>query len=265
MRILSLIIYACQLGNAISSLPKLSISIKDGSYAGVYGLDPTASWSNNNRVGDFDVGYGIETNIRATKDIASLPKNIWGKVSSKIGDWGLSAKAKVQGIDVSNGSIEIDTNNSEEELSFHLKGTYGNDGFTLQEVEANKSFESDGAKLTLTPNYNIQSEEATVVMSYEKDGTGIEVEASKDVQTFTLSRQLDEENRVSPTLSNTGDISVAWEHRIDDDKTVTTTFKPEEFLDIEFEESGWNANIFMPFDGKDIDGVSISIKKDVTF
>ena len=54
----------------------------------------------------------------------------------------------------------------------------------------------------------MQSEEATVIVSYGKDLSNVEVEGSKDSHTVTLSRQIDNENRFSPNIHSSGNISV---------------------------------------------------------
>ena len=94
------------------------ITVQDGSYSDVYGLSPEVSWSNSNQVGDVSVDYGIEADLRVTKDIAqiaSLPKSIWGKLSSQLGAWGVSASADLQ--DYSQADVEVGVENSEEGLS----------------------------------------------------------------------------------------------------------------------------------------------------
>ena len=228
----------------------------------MYGLSPTLSWSNSNEVGDVDIDYGIEADIRATKDIASLPKSIWGKISSNVGAWGVSATAELQ--DYTQADVEIAVDNSDEGLNLSLVGTCGSGRFNVNTIKGGKTFEADGATISISPRFDVQSKEATVVTSYEKDGTGIKVEASKDSQTINLSRQLDEENRIAPTISSNGDISIEWEHKVDD-CTVTTTFKPEESISMAWEEKGWKTNISMDLEETDISNVRVSMKKDLTF
>ena len=238
--------------------------MQDGQFSDVYGLNPTASWSNSNEVGDVDIDYGIEADVRVTKDIASLPKKFWGKVSSKIGAWGVSAKADFQGIDYTKADVSLGVTNADEGLDFSAKGTCSGDGIVLNTIAARKALEQDGANVVINPSFDVQSEEATVVVSYEKDGTGVEVEASKDAQIVTLSRQLDNENRITPKINSAGDVSVAWEHQIDDG-TLTTTFEPQKSVVIDWEEGGWNAKISMDLDNTEITNVNVSVKKDLVF
>lgn len=240
------------------------ITVQDGKYSDLTGLKPIASWSNSNEVGDLDVDYGIKADVRVTKDIASLPQKIWGKVSSQIGSWGVSARADFQGLDYTNADIKIGTENKDVGLNLSIGGNCGIDGIALDKIEGNKLCEADGAKFNINPRYDVQSEEATVGVSYEKEGTSINVEASKDTQSLTISSQLDEENRIAPTFSNTGGISIEWEHAVGD-SVVTTTFTPEKSVRVDWEEGGWKTNILMDLEKTDITNVKVSVKKDLIF
>lgn len=228
----------------------------------MYGLSPTVSWSNSNKVGDVGIDYGIEADLRPTKDITSLTKSIWGKLSSSVGAWGVSATAESQ--DYTQADVEIGVDNSNEGLKLSLVGTCGSGRVNVKTIKGGKTIEADGATISINPRFDVQSKEATVATSYEKGGTGIKVEASKDTQTISLSRQLDEENRIEPTINSAGDISLEWEHRVND-CTVTTTFKPEESISVVWEEKGWKTNISMDLEEADVTNLKVSMKKDLTF
>lgn len=139
------------------------------------------------------------------------------------------------------------------------------DGFAVKTVSATKRVDSDGAAITVNPRYNVETEESDVVLSYSKDGTDIEITASQDAQSVTLSRQLDDENRVAPTLNSSGDVSLEWERALGDDNSITATLKPDESIDIEWKDADWTANVNLPLDGTDITGTNVSIKREVSF
>jgi len=251
-------------GSAAAGRPSLSINVQDGNFADIGGLDPSLSWSASTSSGDVDIEYGIEAAARPTSDIASLPKNIWGKASTNLNGWGVSARAEFQGTDFTNADIEVDANNADSDLDIHLEASAG-DGFSVNRVEATKRIESDGAHISVNPRYNVGTEETDVILSYAKDGTSVEVTASQDAQSVTLSRQLDDDNRVAPTLASNGDISVEWERSLGDDNSITATLKPNDSLDLEWKDAAWTANINMPIDGTDITGTNVSIKREVNF
>lgn len=252
------------IGSAAAGRPALTINVQDGNFADIGGLDPSLSWSASASSGDVDLEYGIEAAARPTTDVASLPKNVWGKASTNLNGWGVSARAEFQGTDFTNAGIEIDANNEDIDLDIHLEANAGS-GFSVSKVEATKRLSSDGANISVNPRYNVETEEADVVVSYDKDGTSLELTASQDSQSLTVSRQIDDDNRVAPTLSSSGDISVEWERNLGDDNSLTATLTPNDSLDLEWKDADWTANINMPIDGTDITGTNVSIKREVNF
>lgn len=240
------------------------INVQDGNYADLGGLDPSLAWSASSSSGDIDIEYGIEASARPTTDIASLPKNVWGKASTNLNGWGVSARAEFAGTDFSNAEVEIDANNADADLDIHLEASAGN-GFNVNRVEATKRINADGADISINPRYNVGTEETDVVLAYSKDGTSVEVTASGDSQSVTLSRQLDDDNRIAPTLASNGDLSVEWERSLGDDNSLTATLKPNESLNLEWKDASWTANIDLGLDGTDVTGTNVSVKREVSF
>ena len=143
-------------------------------------------------------------------------------------------------------------------------------------------------RVTINPRYNVDTEESDIVVTYSKDGSEVEftashnaqsvpilydvdddttneVSASAKAQSATISYQVNEDNKVSPTVTSGGDVSVAWERSLSDDSTVTTTLKQSEYVDVQWNNGAWTANVNMPLDGTDITGTNISIKREGNF
>jgi len=245
------------------SRPALSITVKDGQSDGLSGLDPTVSWSNSQEAGDLDIEYGIEASATPTSDIASLPKNIWGKASGNVGGWGVSARAEFEGTDFTQASIEIDA--SDETSSIRVDASAGASGATVEKITAEKTFDADDATVTINPRYVLASADADVTVTYSKGDTSVEVVASQDAQSITVSKQVDDENRVAPTVSSDGSFSLEYERTLADGNSLTTTVTPNESVNLEWKDSSWTANIDMPLDGTDITGTNVSVKRDVSF
>jgi hypothetical protein len=287
------------------SKPSLSISVSDGSFDGVDGLDPTLNWSGSSSAGDMDLEYGVEASALPTTDIASLPKKIFGTMKTNVGGWGVTAGATRTMAD-GNTDIEVSADNSDADLSIKVVATA--DG-GVDSISATKGLDMDGGSLSITPTYNMGSEDADVVVAYDagdtsvvltasvdeqevvishemgdtsvqltasKDAqevvidhsmgdTGIKLTASADAQEVTISQSIDDANTISPTINNSGDISVAWERDLGDDNSLTATVKPDDSIDIEWKDDNWTANINAGLSGLDVSGVSISAKRDVTF
>jgi len=269
------------LGLAAAGSPQLSVTVSDGSFAGLDGLDPTISWSSGSSSGDVELEYGVDLAARPTTDVASLPKKIWGKASTDIGGWATTVSADVEGTDFGGAEYEVDTANGD--TSIKLSANAG--GVTA--VEATQNIDSGDATISVNPRYNLETEEGDVVINYDAGSTNveltasaaaqsvsitheagdttIEVNASADAQSVTISQQLDDDNRIAPTIASSGDISVEWERDLGDDNSLTATIKPNDSVDLEWKDAAWTANINLPVDGATVTGANVSIKRDVNF
>jgi hypothetical protein len=211
-----------------------------------------------------DLSYGAKASARPTTDLASLPRSIWGKAKTDVSGWGVSARAEIDGQDFKNAEVELDAENEEADLSVHMVATAG-DKFALRSVEATKGFDQDGARITITPRFNVETEDKDVEVNYSNDKTNVKLTASADNQEVTISQQVDDDNRIAPTINSNGDLSVEYERRLSDDSSLTATLKPNESLDVEWKDAAWTANVNMPIDGTNINGANVSIKRDVSF
>jgi len=253
-------------GAAAAGRPQLSIQVRDGKFADLDGLEPSISWGGSSTQGDLNVEYGVDLAARATADIGSLPKSVWGKASRSFGGWDASARAELANGQLDQADIEVEANNAENDLAVKLVASAGKgSGFAVSRVEATKGFDASGARITVNPRYNLNNEDGDVVIGYSRDDTEIEVTASKDDQSVTISQRLDDSNRIAPTVSRNGNISLEWERKLSDDSSVTTTVKPNNAVDVEWKDHSWTANINVPIDGTNIGGTNVSIKRDVTF
>jgi hypothetical protein len=211
-----------------------------------------------------DISYGIKAAIRPTSDLASLPRSIWGKARTTFSGWGVTAFAEVDGQDFSSANLEVDAVNKEGDMSVHIEANAGSE-FTVTSVEATKAFMQDGARITVTPRYDLLTEERDVIVTYSKDKTSMKLTASENAQELTISQEIDQENRVAPTFSSGGAISVEWERKVSPESSFKATLKPNDSLEIEYKDADWTANIGMPIDGTDIKGATVSISKEINF
>lgn len=126
--------------------------------------------------------------------------------------------------------------------------------------------EAGDGSLSIQPSYSLETESGDITIAYDNgDKTSIELTASGDSQSVTISQQVDDDNRISPTLSSDGSLSVEWEKSLGDGNSLTATLSPNESLDLEWEDGAWTANINLPIDGTSIGGANVSIKRDVEF
>lgn len=252
-------------GLAAANRPQLSVNVQGGNFAGVEGLEPTITWEGSSAAGDIDLSYGVDVAAQPTKDIASLPRSVWGKASTSVSGWLASVRAEIDAQSPDSVSVEINADNEENDLSIKVAGSASQSNVNVASVEATKLFEMDKATVSVNPRYNLDTEEADVIIGYVADKTEVEVTASKDSQSVTLSQQVDDENRVAPTLTSAGAIALEWERSLGDDGSVTTTLKPNEAIDIEWKDDAWTANINLPIEGTEVKGANVNIKREVTF
>lgn len=228
------------------------------------GLDPTVSWSNAGQAGDIAIEYGIKAAARPTTDLASLPRSVWGKASTDVAGWGVSARAEVQGSDFANAALEVDADNNDADLNVHLVANTAN-GFNVRSVQATKGFDANGARVTVTPRLDLENDGKDVVINWNNDKTNVKLTASAQNQEVTFSQQVDDNNRLAPTINSNGDISVEWERKLGNDNSLRANLKPNNSLDVEWKDAAWTANVNMPIDGTNINGATVSIKRDVNF
>jgi len=241
------------------------IQVRDGNFGSdLEGLDPTITWKGSATTCDFDFEYGTEASLQVTDDLASLPRNVWGKMSRKFGQWGVSAHAKVNADAMKNANIELTAGSKNSDASAKVMGSAGRDGISLSNVEVTKGFDINGTHyIAFTPRFNVASRECDVLVKFDKDKTNIDVVASRTSQTICISRQIDENNRIAPTFTSDGAFSLAWERKLGKGNSVTTTLTPDEAIDVQWKDGEWKANIMMPLDGTNISGANVSIKKEL--
>ena len=234
----------------------VQINLRDGNFDGLDGLNPTLKWEGSANSGDIDLDYGIESAVAPTTDIASLPRNVWGKASTNVAGWGVSARGEMDAQDRSSADIELDADNSDADLSLRLTASTGG-GFNVHRVEATKGLDVDGARVTINPRYDMESEEADVVVGYDNgstnvqltasadsqevnvkhsmDNTNVELTASADNQEVTIDHQLDNTNiRLTASADNQ---EVTISQQIDDDNRIAPTINNRGDISVEWERS----------------------------
>ena len=245
------------------------------------------SWEGATSAGDFDLSYGLTASAKPTSDISTLPRTFWGKASTKLHGWGVSARADIDAQDLSGADLQIDASNDEYDAAVRvMASTKG-----IRSIQATKGFDvevEEQAHVTVTPRLDVEhGNKPDVEIKYDSDSTHVRLIASADNQeiavarqiddtnicltasaedqAITITQQIDDQNRLSPTISRSGDVSLEWERLISDQSSVTAKLNPGDSLDLEWRDQEWTANINMPIDGTSIQGSNVSIKRDVNF
>mmetsp|Transcript_16208 Transcript_16208/g.37049 ORF Transcript_16208/g.37049 Transcript_16208/m.37049 type:complete len:277 (-) Transcript_16208:28-858(-) len=256
---------------ATNTRPQLSITIKDGNFTDIEGLDPTITWENSALLdNDVVLNFGIDLSARTT-NLASLPRKIWGRASHHFGSrYALSTRLEMDVQRPTRLDFELTGEDAESDVQFRLLGRAPTQFKRLSQarvgfVEVKKGFDNDGNRVTVNPRYNLDYDRADVVVTYDADDTLIKVTASQDDQIVTISQKLNDENMISPTIGRDGSLSLAWDRRLGEENTVRTTLNPNRSVDVEWRDAAWTANVNFPMDEKDLSGATVHIKRDIKF
>jgi hypothetical protein len=233
----SIALLALVAATADAGRPQLSISVRDGNFDGLDGLDPTINWEGSARSGDIDLDYGVESSVRPTSDIASLPRNVWGKASTNVAGWGVSARAEVDAQDRSSTELEFDADNEDADLSLRLTASAGN-GFNVHRVEATKGLDIDGARVTLNPRYDMETEEADVVLGYDNGNTNVKLTASANSQEVNVKHKLDNTNIELTASADSQEVIV--DHQLDNTNIKLTASADNQEVTISQQIDGAN-------------------------
>eukprot|EP00804_Cyclotella_cryptica_P019716 CCRYP_016465-RA/>CCRYP_016465-RA protein AED:0.08 eAED:0.08 QI:87/1/1/1/1/1/3/207/283 len=257
---------------ASASRPQLSITIRDGNFTDLDGLEPTITWENTAFVNDVNIRYGIDLSARTT-NLSSLPRRIWGRASRIFSDrFAVSARLDMDVQSMDTIDFELDGEDNENDLKMRVlgwataaRGMGMKGGGRLTFMEFTKGFDNDGNRITVNPRYYVNQRRGEVVLTYDADDTVVQVTASEDDQVVTISQKLNDENMISPTLSRDGSLSLAWDRKLGDDSSVRTTLNPNRSVEVEWRDAAWTANVNFPMDHSDLTGATVHIKRDVKF
>lgn len=267
--ILRIIFFTLWIPSTGAAAPRISLNLQDGVYGGIEALDPTISWSGSTSLENVDISYGASARAIPTRNLSDLSKEIWAKISTKlVGDIGLSLKARVEDMDFSTVALDLGMKSSKLDSAIYTGGNLdSNLGLSLDEVQFVKDFRGDGHFVSIKPTVHLKKKDISIKAQYsDKNGIDVEIKASKDIKSVTVSSQVDDRNRISPTLTSKGDISIDWERRLGGDDSVITSYKPDKFINILLKEGPYKTKIFLPIDGVvNISGAEVTIKRDLSF
>lgn len=256
---------------AASPRPQLSITIRDGNFTDIEGLDPTITWENSALLSnDVALQYGIDLSARTT-NLAALPRRIWGRASRIFSNrFAFSTRLEMDVQSMDRIDFELDGEDEDNDLKLRLIGSTGAGLKQLKNsrvafMEFTKGFDNDGNRVTVNPRYNVNFQHADVVVTYDADDTLIKVTASQDDQEVTISQKLNDENMISPTIGRDGSLSLAWDRKLGEDNSIRTTLNPNRSVDVEWRDAAWTANVNFPMDENDLRGATVHIKRDIKF
>jgi len=123
-------------------------------------------------------------------------------------------------------------------------------------------------KLVVNPRYDLQTRIPDATVGYSCKNTSLKMDVQQRRVTLSQTFGRGNRNRIVPTISTTtGDISLSYCRDLSGNGRVTTTFKPDDSVAVQWSDGDWDATIRAPLDGwfdmGDGSGVKLSMKRNV--
>ncbi|CAB9497989.1 expressed unknown protein [Seminavis robusta] len=250
-----------------TSAPEISIGLNTAT-AGTSklgGIEPQIKWKTSGSIGDNDVFGGIDVTVQ---DVDAFKETVWGMVKRNVKGFGLSARGQfsVTNIDKVDLDFQCDTPT---DTVLQMKASAGKDGsFSVSKVKAVQTIDAAGGTVIAAPTYDLGSSKGDLSLAYAKDNTNsiqLDINTDNDAK-LSLMQRLGSNHIVRPSITKDGQLEVKYETRVEIG-TITTTYKPNHHIDIQFADGPWQANLNAPMDGYlGLDGgckVSVKTKVDI--
>lgn len=249
------------------SAPQISVGLNTATAGSskLGGIEPSVKWQTTGSFEECDVAAGIDVQI---KDVDSYKESIWGMVTRSVGDFGLTLKAKGSPMsDPSNTELSIQCDApTDTVLSLEAAATAGGKsgfGFGVSKVKAVQSVDALGGSLILAPSYDLAKSKGDLSVAFAKDSdSNVQVDVdSEGGAKLSLMQRVGDNHVLRPSITKSGDFELNYDTQTDFGK-VTTTYKPNSYVNVKWSDGPWQANFNAPMDGyyNMKEGVKISVK-----
>ena len=145
----------------------------------------------------------------------------------------------------------------------------------VSNLQLTQSMDALGGTWTVIPRYNVDRNQGDIKVGYGIEGASVGVHLAPNKSVLTLSKQLGENNRITPAVATNGEVELEYRRKLAVPTTatssgsggsrggiVTTTFKPNAFVNIKYEEGPWIANLNAPMKGLSFhEGVKFNVRR----
>lgn len=100
-----------------------------------------------------------------------------------------------------------------------------------------------------------------VTIGYGSDNTSVLLEASTSKQKLTVSQMVTDDDIITPSVTSSGDVAIAWKRSLSGGNAITTTVKVNDSINVKWEDGPWTAAFDSPLDGISTDGVNVHITR----
>ena len=221
-------------------------------------LNPNLSWSLGVESLGASLTAGIQSSIRPTLDVLSLPQAIYTRLSRPFGNWNTDVTASFGLQDTGDDNCDISTHLSNDALDLNL--SYDQNAITLSKGFVRKT----NQRIQLQPSYNLHTSTPSVLIAYndENDNLAAQLEANPQEQKLTLSSRIaNSSHTLTPSITSRGKFALGWRKETEQG-AITTTLNLKENLECKWEDGDWTCTIDAPFDGwVKTDGINVKVKR----
>lgn len=200
------------------------------------------------------------------KDTESIPPySVWGAVKRSVKGFGILVRGEVESANVDTVDVDLKCDAPSDTL-LEMKATVGPKTFSVSEVKATQTFDAIGGAFMVSPTYSVGSATGDVKVAYAKDNTQsiqIDVDTNNNAK-LSLMQKVADGHVLKPSITTKGQFEMEYETSIDKGK-VSTTYKPNHYVNVKWSDGPWVANFNAPMDGyyNFKEGVKVSVKTKV--
>lgn len=179
--------------------------------------------------------------------------------------FGLSAGAKLSTANPDDVDLDFQCDAPSDTKLQVLASTTGGD-FSVDKVKAVQAVDTAVGAVVAAPSYDLGSKKGDLSLAFARDDASsiqVDVNTDKDVK-VTLSQRLGNNHVVKPSLTNDGQFELDYDAKVAHG-TITTTYKPDHHINVNWSDGPWQANFLAPMSGYYgvNNGVKVSVKTKV--
>lgn len=132
----------------------------------------------------------------------------------------------------------------------------------ISNVKVSRRMDVMDGELTIVPSYNVAARKVDVNFAYEMEDTIVELDVAPSKQILTVSQRLGD-NVVTPSITTDGEFDLQYRRSLPSG-SLTATYKPNDSVEVEWEDGPWQATVTTPMDGfYKADGFKINFRRNV--
>ena len=186
-------------------------------------------------------------------------------VKRSVGSFGLTAKGKGSVRDLENVELSLQCD-APTDTTLSVEALAGKSGFEISKVKAVQSVSVLDGTFIVAPSYDLASSKGDISVAYGRDSSSnVQVDVDTDGGgKLSLMQRVGDSHVLRPSITKSGQFEMNYDTRLDYG-TVTTTYKPDNYVNVKWSEGPWQANFNAPMDGyySMKEGVKISVKTKV--